>query len=151
MVAEKHISNQQLKKQVLDMLESLGNAGMNCPLSDIEDSIDRELQRCEHFWLSPEILILFETLDSIGKRAQNAKLTTRKGNRPLRVNNKPAKRVLNSPITPSLPKNWYREEWYNHLDLYQKTDLKTAKTKALPDIVSVPACFCPIFCLNLFS
>src|ERR1700735_467370 len=133
------------------MLESLGNGGMNYPLSDSEDSVDKELQRCEHFWLTPEILILFETLDLIGKRARAAKFTTRRGNRPLRVNNKPAKKILDSPVTPSLPKNWYREEWYNHLDLYQKTDLRAAKTKTLPDIVSVPACFFLVSCSNLIS
>jgi hypothetical protein len=131
------------------MLESLGNAGMNSPLSD-SDSIDKDLQRCEHFWLSPEILSLFEALDSIHRRAQNSKLTRRRGNRPLRINNKPAKIVLDSPVTPSLPKNWYREEWYNRLDLYQKTDLEAAKIKVLPDIVSVPACFCLISCLIYF-
>lgn len=124
------------------MLESLGNGGMNYPLSDSEDSIDRELQHCEHFWLSTEILNLFEALDLIERRAQNSKLKPRRGNRPLRINNKPAKRVLDSPPTSSLPKNWYREEWYTHLDLYQKTDLDAAKIKALPDIVSVLACFC---------
>jgi hypothetical protein len=139
-----------LKKQIFDMLESLGNGGMNCPLSD-SDSIDKELQRCEHLWLSPEILSLFEVLNSIDKGARNLKLITRRGNRPLRINTKPAKRVLDSPVTPFLPKNWYREEWYRHLDLYQKTDLKAAKIKALPDIVSVPACFCPISCSNFFS
>jgi hypothetical protein len=118
------------------MLESLGNGGMNYPLSDTEDSMDKELQRCEHFWLSPEILNLFDALDFIERRARNSRLTTRRGNRPLRINNKPAKRVLDSPVTPFLPKNWYREEWYNHLDLFQKTDLAATKEKALPDIVS---------------
>jgi len=124
------------------MLESLGNGGMNCPLSDSEDSTDKELQRCEHFWISIEILSLFEVLDLTEKRAKNSRFITRKGNRPLRINNKPAKRILDSPVTPLLPKNWYREEWYDRLDLYQKTDLRAAKIKALPDIVSVPACFC---------
>ena len=123
------------------MLESLGNSGMIYPLLDLEDSIDKELQHCEHFWLSTEIISLFEALDLIGRRAQNSKFITRRGNRPLRINNKPVKRVLDSPVTPALPRNWYREEWYNHLDLYQKTDLKAAKNKAFPDIVSVPACF----------
>jgi hypothetical protein len=123
------------------MLENLGNGGMNCPLSDSEDSIDKELQRCEHFWLSTEIISLFEVLDSIERRAHASKLITRRGNRPLRINNKPVKRVLDSPVTPSLPRNWYREEWYNHLDLYERIDIRAAKNKALPDIVSVPACF----------
>ena len=123
------------------MLENLGSSGMNCPLSDSEDSIDKELQPCEHFWLTPEILNLFEALDLIERRARNSKITTQRGNWHLRINKKPAKRVLDSPVTPSLPKNWYREEWYNHLDLYQKTDLKAAKIKPLPNIVSVPACF----------
>jgi hypothetical protein len=132
------------------MLEGLGNGGMNYPLSD-SDSIDKELQRCEHFWISPEILNIFDELDLIDRRAQNSKLTRRRGNRPLRINNKPAKRVLDSPVTQSLPKNWYREEWYNHLDLYQKTDLEAAKIKALPDIVSVPVCFCLISCPSSFS
>jgi hypothetical protein len=86
------------------MLESLGNGGMNYPLSDTEDSMDKELQRCEHFWLSPEILNLFDALDFIERRARNSRLTTRRGNRPLRINNKPAKRVLDPPVTPFLPK-----------------------------------------------
>jgi hypothetical protein len=124
------------------MLESLGNGGMNCPLSDSEDSIDKGLQRCEHFWLSTEIISLFEGLDAIGRRAQVSKLITRRGNRPLRISNKPVKRVLDSPVTPLLPRNWYRVEWYNHLDLYQKTDLGAAENKDLPDIVSVHAYSC---------
>ena len=123
------------------MLKSLGNGGMNCPLSDSEDSINKELQRCEHFWLSTEIISLFEALDLIERRARLSKFVTRKGNRPLRINNKPVKRVLDSPVTHLLPRNWYREEWYNHLDLSEKTDLKAAENKALPDIVSVRACF----------
>ena len=123
------------------MLESLGNGGMNYPLSDSEDSIDRELQRCEHFWLSTDVLSLFEALDLIERKARNSKLKSRRGNRPLRINKEPAKRVLDSPVTPLLPRNWYREEWYTHLDLYEKTDLDAAKIKALPDIVSVPCMF----------
>ena len=59
MVAKRHISNQQLRKQVLDMLKNLGNSGMNFPLLDSEDSINKELQCCEHFWLTPKILTLF--------------------------------------------------------------------------------------------
>ena len=114
---------------------------MNCPLLDSEDSTAKALRCCEHFWLSTEIINLFEALDMIERRARNSKLITRRGNRPLPINKKPAKRVLDSPVTPSLPRNWYREEWYNHLDLYQKTDLKVAKNKALPDMVSVPARF----------
>ena len=148
MAAEKHITNQQLKKEVLDMLKSLRNSGMNCPLLDSENLIDKELQFCKHFWLTPKIPILFEVLNLIGKRAWNAKLTTQGGNQPLHVNNKPAKRVLDFPVTPLLPKNWYCEEWYNHLELSQKTDLKAAKFKALPNIVSVSACFCLISCPN---
>ena len=78
MVAKRHISNQQLRKQVLDMLKNLGNGGMNCPLLDSEDLIDKELQRCEYFWLTPKILTLFETLDLIEseRRAWNSQLTT---------------------------------------------------------------------------
>jgi hypothetical protein len=58
------------------MLESLGNDGMNCGMNcTLTDSIDKELQRCEHFWLSPEILSLLEALDLINRRAQNSKLT----------------------------------------------------------------------------
>jgi hypothetical protein len=125
------------------MLKSLGNGGINCLLSDLEDLIDKELQRCEHFhfWLSTEIISLFEALDSIERRAHILKLKIQRGNWPLCINNKPVKRVLDSPVTPSLLRNWYREEWYNHLDLYQKTDVKAVKNKVLPDIVSVPACF----------
>jgi hypothetical protein len=131
------------------MLKSLGNGGMNCPLSDSEDSINKELQRCDHFWISTEIISLFEALDLIERRARLSKIITRRGNRPLRINNKPVKRVLDSPVTPLLPGNWYREQWYNHLDLYEKTDLKAAENKVLPDIVSVPVCL--LFCSNLFS
>ena len=90
-------------------------------------------------------------LNLIKRRAQNSKLTTQKGNQPLCINNKPPKRVLDSPVTPSLPKNWYHEEWYNLLDLYQKSNLNAAEIKALPNIVSVPACFYLIYCPNLFS
>ena len=133
------------------MLESLGNCGMNHPLLDSEDLVDKELQHCEHFWLTPKIPILFEALNSIGKKAWNSKLTTKRGNQPLRINNKPVKKILDSPVTPSLSKNWYHEEWYNHLDLYQKTNLRAAKIKALPNIVIVPACLCLISCPNLIS
>ena len=80
----------------------------------------------------------FEVLDLIERRTWNSKLTMEKGNWPLCINNKPPKRVLDSSVTPSLPKNWYCEEWYNLLDLYQKSDLNTAEIKALPNIMSVP-------------
>ena len=123
------------------MLKNLGNGGIDCPLWDLEDSTEKELQWCEHFWLSTEIISLFEALDSIERRAHVSKFITRRDNWPLHINNKPVKRVLDSPVTPSLPRNWYCEEWYNHLDLYWRTDVKVAKNKALPDIVSVPAWF----------
>jgi hypothetical protein len=56
------------------MLESLGNGGINCPLLDSEDLIDKELQRCEHFCLSTKIISLFEALNSIERRAHISKL-----------------------------------------------------------------------------
>ena len=138
-------------EKILQILRQSENGGMNSPLLDSEVSVDKELQCCEHFWLTPKIPILVEALNSIGKRAWNSKLTTQRGNQPLRINNKPVKKILDSPVTPSLPKNWYHEEWYNHLDLYQKTNLRAAKIKALPNIVSVPACLCLISCPNLIS
>jgi hypothetical protein len=116
------------------MLKRLQSGGMNYDITDSE-SQDRALQSCIHWWLSPDVISILQELDALGKRAKALRLVSKKGNRPL-PRSKDTKIVYNSTKTTSLPKNWYRHEWYESLCLFEQSDLNCADPENLPSIVS---------------
>jgi hypothetical protein len=132
---EKYL-NEDLKEQLLKMLQHLHSAGMNYDMTDSESS-DRALQSCMHWWLSPDVISILQELDTLGKRAKASRLVTKKGNRPL-PRTKNTKIVYDSTKTASLPKNWYRHEWYESLCPFEQGDLDCADPENLPRIVSHP-------------
>ena len=125
--------NGDLKKELLNMLHHLQSAGMNYEITDSESS-DQALQSCMHWWLSPSVISILQELDTLGKQAKALRLISKKGNQPLSwmMN---AKIVYNSTKTISLPKNWYRHEWYECLCPFEQGDLSCADPENLPIIV----------------
>jgi hypothetical protein len=107
---------------------------MNYDITDSE-SEDRALQSCTHWWLSTDVISILQELDTLGKRAKASRLVSKKGNRPL-PRSKDSKIVYNSITTTSLPKNWYRHEWYETLCPFEQSDLNCADPENLPSIVS---------------
>jgi hypothetical protein len=132
---EKYL-NGDLKEGLLDMLQHLHSAGMNYDITDSESS-ERALQSCTHWWLSPNVIHILQELDTLGKRAKASRLVVKKGNRPL-SRTKKTKIVYDSIKTTSLPKNWYRHEWYENLCPFEQGDLDCAEPENLPNIVSHP-------------
>ena len=132
---EKYL-NGDLKEELLNMLELLCSAGMNYDITDSE-SPDRALQSCVHWWLSPDVISILEELDTLGKRAKASRLVTKKGNRPL-PRTKNIKIIYDATKTTTLPKNWYRHEWYETLCPFEQGDLDCADPENLPSIVSHP-------------
>lgn len=126
--------NGDLKEGLLNMLERLHSAGMNYDITDSESS-DRALQSCTHWWLSPDVIAILQELDTLGKRAKASRLVSRKGNRAL-PRTKNIKIVYDSIKTTSLPKNWYRREWYESLCSFEQGDLNCADPENVPSIVS---------------
>jgi hypothetical protein len=125
-----------LKEDLLNMLKRLHSAGMNYDITDSE-SPDRALQSCIHWWLSTDVISILQELDTLGKRAKASRLVSKKGNRPLpRSKDTSSKIVYNSTKTTSLPKNWYRHEWYETLCPFEQGDLNCADPENLPSIVS---------------
>ena len=125
-----------LKEDLFNMLQCLQSGGMNFDLTDSESS-DRAVQSCVHWWLSPHVISILQELDTLGKRAKASRLVSKKGNRPLPWNQS-NKIVYNSPKVTSLPKNWYRHEWYESLCPFEQSDLNCADPESLPNIVSHP-------------
>ena len=132
---EKYLDG-DLKKKLLNMLQHLHSAGMNYDITDSE-SPDRALQSCVHWWLSPDMISILEELDTLGKRAKASRLVVKKGNRPL-PRTKNNKIVYDTTKTATLPKNWYRHEWYESLCPFEQGDLNCAGPENLPSIVSHP-------------
>ena len=127
--------NGDLKERLFTMLTRLQGRGMNYPLTDDESS-ERMIQPCNHFWLAPEILSILRELDDVRKQARVQRLITRRGNRPI-PQGMNIRVIADSSPTPSLPKNWYRQEWYNNLTQYQKLEISASSaTEDLPNIVS---------------
>lgn len=117
------------------MLTRLQSRGMNYPLTD-EESSERMIQPCTHWWLAPEILPILRELDAIRKRAKAQRLLTKRGNRPIPQGTND-KIITDSSPTPYLPQNWYRRDWYDNLTQYQKLDIAASgATEDLPNIVS---------------
>jgi len=133
---EKYL-NGDLKEELLNMLQLLQSAGMNYDITDSESS-DRALQTCVHWWLSPEVISILQELDTLGKRAKASRLVSKKGNRPLPRTKDINKVVYDSTKTTTLPKNWYRHEWYESLCPFERGDLNCADPENLPSIVSHP-------------
>ena len=120
------------------MLRRLHSAGMNYDLTDSE-SFEQSLQCSIHWWLSPNVIHILEELDTLGKRAKASRLVLRKGNRTLPLSRmKEIKIVYDSIKTTSLPKNWYRHEWFESLCPFEQADLDCAEPEMLPNIVSHP-------------
>ena len=132
---EKYLSG-DLKDKLLNMLQRLHSVGMNCDITDSESS-DRTLQPCTHWWLSADVISILQELDTLGKRAKSSRLVSKKGNRPL-PRTKNIKIIYDSTKTASLPKNWYRHEWYESLCPFEQGDLNCADPENLPSIVSHP-------------
>jgi hypothetical protein len=128
-----------LQTNLLHMLECLRGRGMNIPLTDDESS-ERAVQPCTHWWLSPEILPILHGLDDIRKQGKKRQLLPKIGNRPLHQTNE-VQTIWHSPPTPSLPKNWYRPEWYTQLDKSQQIELRPTAAEDLPNIVRYPQHF----------
>ena len=132
-MVEKYLDG-DLKEELLKMLRRLQSSGMNYDITDSESS-DRVLQPSVHWWLSPNVISILQGLDTLGKRAKSSKLVSRKGNQPL-LQMKNVKTVYNSTKTISLPKNWYRHEWYETLCPFEQNDLNCDRPENLPNIVS---------------
>jgi hypothetical protein len=128
--------NGDQKEELFNMLQRLQSAGMNYDITDSE-SPDRALQSCTHWWLSPDVISILQELDILGKRAKASRLVSKKGNRPL-PRTKNIKIVSDSTKVTSLPKNWYRHEWYESLCPFEQGDLNCADPENLPSIVSHP-------------
>ena len=128
--------NGDLKEKLISMLHCLHSAGMNYDLTDSESS-DRALQPCIHWWLSTDVISILRELDTLGKRAKASRLVIRKGNRQL-LRTTSIKIIYDSTKTTSLPKNWYRHEWYESLCPFEQSDLNCADPESLPSIVSHP-------------
>jgi hypothetical protein len=116
------------------MLTRLGTKGMNEGVSDAEAD-DRRIHPSIHWWLAPNVNDILRELDNIAKRAKARRLVHRKGNRPIPIANE-IKTVYRTPPSQSLPTNWYRKDWYDDLDMYQKHDVKASHPEELPTIVS---------------
>lgn len=117
------------------MLTRLQSRGMNYPLTD-EESSERMVQSCTHWWLAPEILPILRELDTVRKRAKAQRLLSKRGNRPLPEGTND-RIIIDSSPTPYLPQNWYRQEWYDNLTQYQKLDIAASEaTENFPNIVS---------------
>jgi hypothetical protein len=108
---------------------------MNEGISDSEGD-NRTLRPSIHWWLSPPISAILRELDNVTKRAKARRLVHRKGNRPLPQKPGETKVLYKTSPSSSLPRNWYRENWYGNLDMYQKHDLKASDPEELPTIVS---------------
>jgi hypothetical protein len=132
---EKYL-NGELKEDLLNMLQHLHSAGMNYDITDSE-SPDRALQSCVHWWLSRDVISILEELDTLGKRAKASRLVSKKGNRPL-PRTKNTKTVYDTTKTTTLPKNWYRHDWYESLCTFEQGDLNCADPESLPSVVSHP-------------
>jgi hypothetical protein len=128
--------SRELEEELLNMLRHLHPAGMNYDITDSESS-GRTLQPCTHWWLSADVISILQELDTLGKRAKASRLVSKKGNRPL-PRTKNIKIVYDSTKTTSLPKNWYRHEWYESLCPFEQVDLNCADPESLPSIVSHP-------------
>ena len=126
--------NGNLKEELFNMLQHLHATGMNYDITDSESS-DRALQPCTHWWLSDDVISILQELDTLRKRAKASRLVSRKGNRPL-PRTKNITQVYDSIKTTSLPKNWYRCEWYECLCPFEQGDLSCADPETLPSIVS---------------
>ena len=125
--------NGDLKEELLNMLYRLHSTGMNYDITDSE-SPDRALQPCTHWWLSPDVISILQELDTVRNRAKASRLISKKGNRPL-PRTKSTKIIYDSTKTASLPKNWYRCEWYEGLCPFEQGDLNCADPENLPSIV----------------
>src|ERR1700742_635333 len=124
------------------MLECISTRGMNPSETDAEDSPSRGQQRhvaTLSFWMSDEIAALLRELDSIQETLQTACLTRKKrGNRPIPIVHCDHPRTkFDSPATPKLPRNWYREQWLSGLKKIELIRLDAQEPKLLPSLVSV--------------
>jgi hypothetical protein len=138
--------DEDLRRSIDNVIVTLGVKGMSDDETDSDGSkqsrsAPKTLRRRKLWWLSNDVSLLMDAIESYRPAVSGSALFDARGNKALERRFEPHNINDQSLPVSGLPRNWYDRSFYQNLHMHEKKKLHRASDVDLPFLVS---CYEPV-------